>query len=145
MATTSDLPQRGFFFWAIAPFLVLLFVMNLAFARPTSQGGMIALVGIQILLALVFLGLFNGNRFRWAWRGAGALVFVTYACYVALMLIESGGRVTITPRRSEASAFNAICGLIAFGLPGLWFAIFGRFTLRREAAMEGFEADDAFE
>lgn len=141
MATTNEIPQRGFIFWAIAPFLLLLFVVNL-FAHPTSEGGTIILVGFQILIALVFLGLFNGNRFWWAWRAVGFLVFLMYLSYLAQMLVESGGSIAFTPRRSEASAFSAICGLIAFGMPGLWFAIFGDLPSLREVEGEEDEFDE---
>ena len=35
-------------------------------------------------------------------------------------------------RRSAATAFNALIGLIVFGYPGFMYAVFGRFTWRSE-------------
>jgi hypothetical protein len=81
------------------------------------------------------LGLFNSDRFWWASRAVGALIFLAYAAYLIAMIAENGGNVAITPRKAEPSAFNALCGLVAFGLPALWFALFGRLTFRKEAEL----------
>ena len=39
-------------------------------------------------------------------------------------------------RRSSATAINALIGLIVFGYPGFMYAVFGRFTWRRESEIE---------
>ena len=41
-------------------------------------------------------------------------------------------------RRSSMTAFNAACAMIAFGLPGLWYAVFGRLTLRPEPELDDY-------
>jgi len=130
MAATSDDPQHGMAFWVLAPFLLAFLFLTPLFVEPCGHIGMVALVGAELLAALTFLGLFNRNRYWWAWRGVGAVVFLAYVWYLSQMLIESGGRVALTSNGSEASAFNAICGLIGFGIPGLWFAISGQLSIR---------------
>lgn len=127
----ETVPARGLMFWALAPFLIM-FLVVMPFATPVDVFGGGLILVLEALGALTLLGLFNSERFWWAWRAVGGLIFVLCIAYLVSMLIESGGKIEFTPRRSKASSFNAICALIAFGLPGLCFALFGRFTFRRE-------------
>ena len=128
--------ERGFFFWALCPFL-LLFIVVMPWVGPKQDvTGMIVLISVETLAVLVLLGLFNSVRFWWAWRGVAAIIFATYMAYLIATLIESGGVIAFEPRKSKPSAFNAICGMIVFGIPGLMYALFGRLTLRKE------ESDD---
>jgi hypothetical protein len=140
MTAITNGPSR-FMFWALAPLLIA-FLMLPAIVPPPTRTAAIVAAGIELLAILVLLGLFDSRRFWWAWRGVGALVFLLFAAYLTDMLIESGGRVEAPARRSEASAFNAICGLIAFGLPGLWYAVFGRLTVRQDSDDDVFEIED---
>lgn len=131
----AEVPQaspRGFVFWSLAPLLLVFVVLMPLLTQRRDPAAIIVLVALELLAGLTFLGLFNSERFWWAWRGVGAIIFFGYAAYVVAMLVENGGRIAITPRKSEASAFNAVCGLVVFGLPGLWFALFGRLTFRKE-------------
>jgi hypothetical protein len=132
--------RRGFFFWSLAPFL-LVFIVAMPFLVPRRDASaMIALASVELLAVFVLLGLFNPRTFWWAWRGVGGIVFSGYSIYLVNMLIESGGRIELAGRRGEASARNALLGLIAFGLPGLWYALFGRLSFRREC-----EPDDEWQ
>jgi hypothetical protein len=131
MFTPHEQHVRGFVFWTLAPFLVAIVVLMPLLAQRHDAGGIVAIAAIELLAILVLIGLFDPIRFSWAWRAAGAIVFLGYSACVATMLIESDGVIAITPRKSEASAFNAICGLIVFGIPGLCYALFGRITIRR--------------
>lgn len=58
-------------------------------------------------------------------------MFLGYAMYLADMIIE--GEWIGDGRRSSATALNALCGLAAFGVPGLWYAVRGRFGEIAEA------------
>jgi hypothetical protein len=146
MTAITNGPSR-FMFWAIAPFLIVFFMLPaiVATVPPPTRTAAIVAAGIELLAILVLLGLFDSRRFWWAWRGVGALVFLLFAAYLTDMLIESGGRVEAPARRSEASAFNAICGLIAFGLPGLWYAVFGRLTVRQDRDDDACEVEEGDE
>lgn len=133
MSQTGSAP-RGFMFWALAPFL-LIFVVAMPFLVPErTLSAIIALIGVELFVILLLLGLFNPDRFWWAFRGIGALVFAGYCAYLVSMLVEAGFRIAFIPRRGEASLFNAILGFVIIGLPSLWYALFGRFTLRAEPA-----------
>ncbi len=127
MEQPNDQPVRGFFFWSLAPFLVIfLVVMPLAILPRRDAGAIILLVSVEGLALLVLLGLFNPYRFWWAWRGVGAIIFVGYCAYLIAMLIKSGGKIALRVRPGEASAFNSILGLVIFGFPGLFYALIGR-------------------
>lgn len=107
-----DLPRRGFFFWALAPFL-LIFAVAMPLLVPIRDAGVaVTLIAVELPAILVFLGLYSPRRFCWTWRGVGAPIFLGYCAYLFAALIEIGGTISITPRRSEASPFNAFCGLI---------------------------------
>jgi predicted ABC-type exoprotein transport system permease subunit len=135
-------PVRGLFFWALSPFLVVFIVLMPLLIQKRDGSAMITLAAIELLAILMLLGLFHPLRFWWAWRGVGAIVFLGYAAYLIAMLIESGGKIAFTPRRSEASAFYAICGLIVFGVPGLWYAVLGRFSFRAEQATDEVDVEE---
>lgn len=133
--------RRGFFFWSLAPFLVLfLFVMpfclvtngEVTFWRVVGVGGVEA-VALALLLVL-----FNPIRFWWAGRLVGAGVFLAYLLYMIAMIVEQ--KFVGQGRRAETTLFNAALGMIVFGLPGLCFAIFGRVTWRTEP--DDIEYDD---
>jgi hypothetical protein len=131
---TSESP-RGFYFWSLAPFL-LLFLVVMPLARPPELTGVVILCTVELLAGLLLLGLFNPFRFWWAFRGVGAIVFLGYVAYLVAMLFE--GKVA-APRRAQPSMLNAIAGLVVFGLPGLWFSLLGRFTMRPEPPSEDFD------
>jgi hypothetical protein len=130
-------PPSRFMFWCTAPFLVATLVLLPLFAKPPSVGGWIALGAAELLGGCVLLGLYHPSRFWWCWRVAGAVIFAAYLAYLIAMARAGqwmrGGRPTTT------SAFNALVGLVVFGYPGLMYAMFGRFTWRRE---EEYDDDD---
>ena len=122
--------RRGFFFWSLAPFLVLFLVVMAIVPEKNTPEKIVILCAVETAALSLLLGLWNPDRFWWAWRVLGAIVFLAYVAYVFAMAIE--GRVG-AGRRSEPSLINSVLGLIVFGLPGLWFAIFGRLTWSQES------------
>jgi len=117
---------RGFFFWSLTPFLTV-FVLSMPFLVTNRDiGAVSALVAVETMAILMLLGLFAPSKFHWAWRGVGAGVFLLFLVYLIGMLIRDGFTIALPRRRSETSAFNALCGLVVFGIPGLWFAWTGR-------------------
>lgn len=144
--TNPVTPKRGFMFWALSPFLLIFVVLMPLLIQKRDAAAISILVGLEVTGILMLIGLYDPYRFYWAWRGVGAMVFVAYVCYIAGMLIERKWQV---PRgRGEANLFNAIAGLVAFGLPGLWWALFGRFPRvfesldQRHADEDEFDEDD---
>jgi hypothetical protein len=113
------------FFWALSPVLFI-FVVAMPFLIQKHDATAIAiLVGLEVTGVFMLLGLWNPIRFAWAWRGVGAAIFLAYVVYIVVMLFERKWQ--IPNRRAEENLWNAIMGMIAFGLPGLWWALRGRF------------------
>lgn len=142
--------RPGFMFWATAPFLVGLVAAIPFLVTDWDSTKAAVATGLSSLCVLVFLGLLHPIRFWWAWRAVGALVFGFYLLYLVDMLVASDGGASSGGRRSEPSALNALIGLIAFGAPGLIYAIFGRLTpwLPLDEAEDNpleWEDDDAIE
>lgn len=131
----QDLPPPSrFMFWWTAPFLLATSVLLPIVARPPEPTGWMVLVVVEVLCLCVLLGCWNAERFWWCWRLVGAIVFGGYLAYWIAML--SIGEFFGDGRRSSATVFNALVGLIVFGYPGFMFAVFGRFTWRRQRLVE---------
>ena len=128
------LPPNRFMFWCAAPFLLATLVILPLCARPPERTGWIMMGIVEVLALCVLLGLFNPARFWWCWRAVGAIVFGGYLAYLISMTLS--GQWFGDARRSSASAFNAVLGLIVFGYPGFMYAVFGRFTWRPEPEFE---------
>lgn len=108
--------------------------------QPPEPTGWVVLAAVELLALLLLLGLFNSERFWWCWRAVGALVFLGFAAY--LVSTALAGVWFGDGRRSSATAVNAAIGLLLFGLPGLWYAIYGRLTFREEPDDIEYESDD---
>lgn len=117
-------------FWALAPFLVLCFLFPLLIDQwaPVT---VITVAGMEVLLVLVFLGFLNPVVFHWAWRGVGGLIFTLFAAYLVTAVVQSVGSPVLGRSGGPITVLSATMGMLVFGLPGLWFALFGRLTLRR--------------
>lgn len=125
MFTLKNMKKTPTIFWILAPFLII-FMASMPFLIPKwTLGATITIIVVELLSVSVFLGFLNPVRFHFAWRIVGAIIFLTYLSYLVIMLIESKGNFTVG-KKSEATASNALLGLIIFGLPGLSYAIFGR-------------------
>ena len=135
--------STGCMFWALAPFLIIFMVTFPLLVHPRSAPAVILLCGLELFCLLAFLGLLSPVRFWWALRGVGMLIFLAYASYLVDELIESKGTTTVRRSMSEPSVFNALAGLIVFGLPGLAYAIFGQFTLRRKETADDGPTDES--
>lgn len=127
----EDLPPPSrFMFLCIAPFLVATIVLLPLLARPPEPAGWVML-GIVVLLCLfVLVGLYDAERYWWCWRAVGGIIAGGYLAYLIAMIAE--GVWLGDGRRSSATAFNALLGLIIFGYPGFMWAVFGRFSWREE-------------
>ena len=129
-------PSR-FVFWCTAPFLVATAALLPLAAAPSGWIGWGVLGVVELLCLCVLLGLYNPTRFAWSWRVVGGLVLGSYVAYLASML--ASGQLFGDGRRSTASAFNALCGLVVFGYPGFMYAVFGRLTWQGESNAQTYD------
>jgi hypothetical protein len=91
------------------------------------------LLGIETsCFALLAAFWFPPATARWAFRLVALLVFAGYAAYFVHEFFFTDDPVKVIQSRAEASPRNAFLGLIIIGIPCLIFAIFGRFTLRKD-------------
>lgn len=135
-------PSR-FMFWCLAPFLLAFLAMPLLLEPPKTLFAGVGIVVLEVLAACALLGFYDAVRFHWCWRVVGALVFLLYVAYLVMMVAE--GAWFVGERGSATCAVNAVLGLFAFGLPGLWYAMMGRLTWHHDAngvTWDGWEDDD---
>jgi len=124
-------PPTRFMFWCTAPLLAATLVLLPLFAQPHEPSGWVVMGAVELLAACVLLGLYHPSRFWWCWRAVGAIVFTGYLAYLISMVME--GQWFGDGRRSFTTARNALIGLVVFGYPGFMYAVFGRFTWRKES------------
>lgn len=118
--------------------------MPLLLEPPATAIGWLGIAVCQLFGVCMLLGLYDCVRFHWCWRVVGALVFLCYVWYFFMMAAE--GEWFGDGRRASTTAFNALCGLLAFGLPGLWYAVLGRLSWSEPDYddVEHLEADEVF-
>jgi hypothetical protein len=80
---------------------------------------------------------FAPRRLGWLFRMMAASVLLMYLAYLVDMLGEQTrgpeglAGLTLPKSRAEANAWNALRGLIVFGIPSLSYLMFGNFRFRR--------------
>jgi hypothetical protein len=130
--------------WALSPF-VLLFavVMPLLVETWTLKLG-VMIAGMEFLCIALLAGSWLPTRIgRWAFRCVAGGVFAVYAAYLIHEFFFSDTPFRLVESRGEASPRNALLGFVIIGLPSLWYALFGRFTLREpQPEPEIMESDD---
>lgn len=103
----------------------LLFGMTFVYSEQVAPSR----APLMVYVLAGFCGLIAVACFSRAWRGPavriiGSMVFFIYASYLLYELLRAAAKPYAG--RSEPHWFNAILGLIVFGLPGLYFAIRGK-------------------
>ncbi len=128
--------------WALTPF-VLLFAISMPLLMEEWTPTRVALmVGVELVCLSLLAGFWLPSRLgHWAFRGLSDLVFLAYAAYVVDMFFLKDQPGVSSGRRSDASPLNALLGFVVIGLPALWFALKGRFTLRAEPSAEQLAAE----
>jgi len=85
-------------------------------------GATVVMCVFETAMVLLVLGLCAPVRFRWALRGVGFMIFLLFAMYLIDQIMsprapaQAGGG-------STTSVWNALAGLIVFGIPSLWYTI----------------------
>jgi hypothetical protein len=127
----------GFIRWSLTPFVLIFAIFMPLLIEQWTPTRVALMIGIEFMCLALLAGFWLPARFgHWAFRGLAAMVFLVYATYLVHELFIAKKPFTLVERRSEASPRNAVLGLIFIGLPSLWFALRGRFTLRPEASPE---------
>ena len=126
-----------FIFWSLGP-NSLVCGIGVLVAAPFAFADRSWLAAVTLsLLGLCgvcfFLALLNAQQFRWAPRVVTGIVALTYLFYVVDTYFIEGQSLSPAGRRSAASPGNANLGVLAIGLPCVWFTIFGRFGRPEEA------------
>jgi hypothetical protein len=130
--------------WSLSPF-VLLFAVLMPLAIEQWTPARVALMAVMECMCLALLaGFWFPARFGvWAFRGLAGAVFLSYTGYLIYEFCFSTTPFRLFQSRGEASPRNALLGFVFVGLPSLWYALLGRFTLRPpEPEQEAGEADD---
>lgn len=134
--------QGGFIFWSTAPFLVA-FIVLMPFLIPLeTTSAMLAIAGLEVAATMLLLGLYDAERFNWALRTLGAMVFLACAAYLIAIIVQGQWRVG---RKAELTVFNASCTFFLFGVPGLLYAIRGRLSAASDSFSEEQFDEDADE
>ncbi|MDQ6635128.1 MAG: hypothetical protein M3Z10_10290 [Gemmatimonadota bacterium] len=85
-----------------------------------GRTGSVILVGVALLFAI---GLAMPVRGRWALRSTAGIIALAYVVSLGFELWDLAHGKRQSFRRSDTSAFNALRGLLTFGVPLLLFAI----------------------
>lgn len=117
--------ERGFTFWALTPFLIaFMCIMPLVLIDNNRTAAVAGIATVEVMAGLMLLGLFDSQRFAWAWRGVAGLVCSGCSLYLITMIVT--GAPILTDRKSEPTLFNSVCAMLLFGVPAFWYAVFGR-------------------
>jgi hypothetical protein len=120
--------MNRWYFWVLAA-IMLATAIGLPFIvePPSWQGQLVTYVFCSALL-LATIGLAAPTRFRWAIRGVAAVVLLGYLSYAIGEAIASwGGKpFGFASARARANLFNALRGLIVFGIPAAYVLFRGR-------------------
>ena len=109
-------------YWILAPFLVITAIALPLLIDNWTIGRAIIMIGLELFMIGLLIGLWDIWRFEWALRSVAGLIFLAYVAYVASMLMQG---VWASGARSKSSIVNAIAGLLFWGAPALGFAIKG--------------------
>jgi hypothetical protein len=120
--------MNRWFFWVLAPVMLTTGLVLPLITEPPTWQGRVLLYLLCGCLVLATLGLARPRRYQWSLRvvaGAILLVCVAYAASEAIAWWQ-GKPFGLGARPAEGSLFNALSGLVAYGLPSLYFLLRGR-------------------
>jgi hypothetical protein len=97
-------------------------------AEPPTWQGSVVLYIVCSAMVLATLGLARPRRFRWALRAVAGAILLTYVMYAASEAFAwwQGKPFDLGGQRAESNLHNALSGLVAFGLPSIYFIFRGR-------------------
>jgi hypothetical protein len=137
MFTQTLFRGSPFLRWALTPFLLLFAVVMPLLLDNWTPGALAVMIGMELMCLSLLAGFWLPARIgQWAFRILAALVFLAYAAYLIHAFFFTHTPFKLAERRSEASPRNALLGFVLIGLPCLWFALKGRFTILPEPSPE---------
>jgi hypothetical protein len=103
----------------------------------------IALIaGMELICFALLAGFWAPPQFgRWAFRLVAAMVFLAYSAYLIHEFFFSNR--SFSNSSNGASPMGALLGFIVIGIPSLWYALKGRFSLSASASPEQLAAERA--
>jgi hypothetical protein len=117
--------------WTLSPFVLLFAVVMPLLVEKWTLKLVAMIAGMEFLCVVLLVGFwlpaFIG---RWAFRCVAGGVFAAYATYLVYEFFFSDTPFKLIEGHAEASPRNALLGFVIIGFPSLWYAFFGRFTLR---------------
>jgi hypothetical protein len=120
-----------FIFWCVAPILLVAAVGLPLTIRDWTPFNVMFTTAWIVGCSAAVLAIHDAGRFPWAARTVTGIIFTAFLLYAVDAVLRSNEPLAPT-KRSEASPWNALRGLIAIGLPALWYTLHGRFSLRRD-------------
>jgi hypothetical protein len=120
--------MNRWYFWVLAPVMFATALALLFLVEPPTWQGKVVLCILCGVMMFAGLGLARPRRYGWALRivaGAILLSFVLYAAYEAIAWWQ-GKPFGLQAHRAESNLCNALLGLTVFGLPSLFFLLWGR-------------------
>lgn len=128
--------------WTLSPF-VILFALAMPWLIPKwTAAGVMGMVFMESMCVALLAGFWLPVRFgRWAYRALAGSVFFLYGAYLIYEFflnpkpVKFGGR-------GRPSQFESLCGFIIIGLPCLWYALLGRFSLAETMQIDDFGLPD---
>jgi len=87
--------------------------------------------GIELGHVLLFLAIGWPERFRWAGRVLGAVVFLACAAFLVRDLTKH----PVDAPGTETDVWRGVKAMLVFGVPSLWYAARGRFGFGESDAL----------
>ena len=120
--------MNRWYFWVLAP-ATLATAIGLPFwTDPPTLGGRVLMWAISGALFCATVGLANPRRFSRALKPVAAVILLGYCSYAVAEFSgwRNGKPFGIGGSRSDTSLYNALCGLIVYGVPSILFLLSGR-------------------
>lgn len=93
-----------------------------------TASGITILIILEFMCAALLIGFWLPAKYgHWGFRALAGCIFLMYFLYFVYEWLFSGHPLRLIEPRGQASPRNALLGLVIFGLPGLQYAVFGRF------------------
>lgn len=132
----------GFIRWALSPFVLLFAVIMPLAIEEWTVSRVLLTVGMELMCFCLLAGFWLPARIGfWAFRILAGMVALAYAAYLIDEFFFSNPPTTGARGRGSASPVSALLGFLVIGLPSLWFALKGRFTIRAGPSAEQLAAE----
>jgi hypothetical protein len=120
--------------WALSPFILIFAVSMPLLVENWNAKTTVMIAGLELVCIALLAGFWLPARWGlWAFRLLAAMVFLAYAAYVIDMMFLT----------KTSPPYQALIGFLVIGVPSLWFALKGRFSLHAPPSREELEAGSA--